>query len=145
MNRSSIAGRATIVVLSIGLIASLVLWLYIVIPQVGKDDVMNTTDIKLTVLLLLLLISPYISLIMFLWHFNHSRTSLLVLAAGSFLITAFGIAALADSWYINPDAQSAISLFIVPVFQWIALILLVGICKFVKNRDNEADASDDKD
>jgi hypothetical protein len=145
MNRTSLAGKVTLTVLSIGIITSLVLWLYVVIPQVGKDDVMNLTDIKLTVLLLLLLISPYISLTMFLWHYNHTRTSLPVLGIGSFLITAFGVAALTDSVYINPDAQSAMALFIVPVFQWIALILLVGICKFVRNRDRKADASGKED
>lgn len=137
MSRSSLAGRATLVILSIGIIASLVLWLYIVIPEVGKDDVMSLTDTKLLVLMLLLLLSPYISLILFVWHYTHTRNSMLVLLGGSFLITAFGIFALADSLYMNPDAQSAMSLFIVPVFQWIALILLIGVCKFIKNAGNK--------
>ncbi len=139
MNRSSLTGKATIVILSIGIIASLVIWLYSVIPEVGKDDAMRLTDLKLLALLLLLILSPYVSILFFLWHYIHTRNSMLVLFGGSTLITASGIAALTDSVYINPDAQSAMSLFVVPVFQWIALILLVGICKFIKNRDKESD------
>ena len=138
MSRTSIIGRATIVILSIGIIASLALWLYVAIPEVGKDEVMKLTDMKLLVLIMILMISPYAFLIFFLWHFIHSRMSMLILAVGSILITAFGISALADSVYMSPDAQSAMSLFIVPVFQWIALILVIGICKFIKNRDKES-------
>lgn len=138
MLRSSLTGKTTLLILSIGLIAATALWLYSVIPQVGAESVMSQTDIKLTVLMLFLVISPYISLIMFLWHFDHTRKSLLVLSIGAFLITAFGVAAMTDSIFVNPDAQSAMALFIVPVFQWIALILVVGICKYVKNLGRDA-------
>ena len=136
MLRSSFTGKTTLIILSIGLIAATALWLYSVIPQVGDESVMSQTDTKLMVLMLLLAISPYIALIMFLWHYSHTRKSLLVLLIGTFLITVVGVAALADSIYIDPDAQSTMALFIVPVFQWIALILVVGICKYVKNLGN---------
>ena len=138
MLRSSLTGKITLIILSIGLIAATAIWLYSVIPQVNDDSVMSQTDIKLTVIILLLVVSPFIALMMFLWHFVHTQKSLLVLLIGAFLITAFGVAAMADSILINPDAQSAMALFIVPVFQWIALILVVGICKYVKNLDNNA-------
>ncbi len=145
MLRSSLTGKTTLLILSIGLIAATALWLYSVIPQIGAESVMSQTDIKLTVLMLLLAVSPFIALIMFLWHYSHTRKSLFVLSIGAFLITLFGVAAMADSILINPDAQSAMALFIVPVFQWIALILVVGICKYVKNLgNNEVETVNDK-
>ena len=138
MLRSSLTGKTTLLILSIGLIAATALWLYSVIPRVGAESVMSQNDIKLTVLMLLLAVSPFIALIMFLWHYSHTRKSLFVFFIGAFLITAFGVAAMADSIFVNPDAQSAMTLFIVPVFQWIALILVVGICKYVKNLGSDA-------
>src|SRR5690606_9651187 len=61
--------------------------------------------------------------------FDRVRDSIFL--SGSILIGAFGLVAYVDAMYVHPDAQGALAFLFVPVLQWIAVFVTIGIAAVV--------------
>ena len=70
----------------------------------------------------LLAVSPYLGLAALALLARRSTAASVAAAAATVLSTSFAIWAMVDSFFIDPDAQSALAIFWVPVYQWVGLV-----------------------
>lgn len=84
-------------------------------------------------------ISPYIGLSFLTLIFKKHRLAIIGFMIGTFIISLFGVYGLIDTSFLHIDAQGGLIFIFLPIYQWFATIILVGICIFLK-RYNHANA-----
>jgi hypothetical protein len=64
--------------------------------------------------------------------FRAYRKSLVISSLGALLIVIFGIAVLINTMFIHVDAQGGLVFLFLPIYQWLAILVLVFICWLLK-------------
>jgi len=74
---------------------------------------------------------PSLALLRIVWKIEGGRERLLWSLA-ALLLLGGGLYALVDSFYLHPDAQSAMALVVIPFYQWLGTGIFALILYFVK-------------
>ena len=74
---------------------------------------------------------PSLALLRIVWKIEGGRERLLWSLA-ALLLLGGGLYALVDSFYLHPDAQSAMALVVIPFYQWLGIGIFAVILYFVK-------------
>lgn len=78
-------------------------------------------------------VSPY-AYLAFMARLVTEKASWIAVCLLALLAGAFGVWALVDAMYIHPDAQGGLAFAVVPLWQWLALLLCSVPIYFI-NRD----------
>ena len=76
-----------------------------------------------TVVFLVWAVSPYL-LAALLTKWVKTRSSILIMFGLSVLLAISGIFLLVDAMYIHPDAQGALAFVVIPLYQWVILLIV---------------------
>jgi hypothetical protein len=74
---------------------------------------------------------PSLALLRIVWRVEGGRERLLWSLA-ALLLLGGGLYALVDSFYLHPDAQSAMALVVIPFYQWLGIGIFTLILSLVK-------------
>jgi hypothetical protein len=73
-------------------------------------------------------VSPYVMLSLVVYVGRNNPTSITIAFFGSVLIIAGAAAVLIDAVFIHPDAQGALVFLFLPIYQWLAALVLLFVC-----------------
>ena len=73
-------------------------------------------------------ISPYLILTIILRGFRKNKYSTNTAIIGALIIAVTSCALLIDAFFIHIDAQNALVFIFLPIYQWVAFLLLALIC-----------------
>ncbi len=73
-------------------------------------------------------VSPYLVLAFILYFCRNNSTSMTIAFIGTVIIVLAAAVILVDAFFIHLDAQGALVILFLPVYQWLAAFLLILIC-----------------
>lgn len=80
---------------------------------------------------LLFAVAPHVALLLLRRAFRDGKALFLFLV-GACAIAVFGVYAYFDVAFIHPDAQGGLVFVFMPIYQWLAIVVLVPVCLVTK-------------
>ena len=117
--------------LIVAMIVTVVIMIYAAQPW--SDNVANQTltDTIYLVAFSFWSIVPYLTLMLFIHLFRKHKPSFYAANIGAGIIIVASLAFLIDSIFIHRDAQGAFLFLFLPIYQWLAILILALICAIV--------------
>ncbi len=76
-------------------------------------------------------ISPYLGIVGFSRTSDENKKQRITRLVGLTLIVAFGVLIIIDGFFIHSDAQNALLFVFVPIYQWVGIVIVMGISSFL--------------
>jgi hypothetical protein len=97
--------------------------IYVAQPWGNKHAYLNSINYVSLFGLLLWAILPYLSMFIILHSFSKRMVLIRTFSVVIFIISIFSAYILFDAMFVHPDAQGGLILKILPIYQWVALIV----------------------
>lgn len=94
------------------------------------------STIGATVFISVWLLLPYLALALLLRHGSQKHSALMATVTVAVLVAAAGLLLLTEVIYLHPDAQGAIAVVFMPIYQAIALAILLPACRWLFARQD---------
>jgi hypothetical protein len=101
--------------------------MYAAQPWENGSDYSKLTDYISLFGLLLWAILPYLSMFIIIHSFSKRIVLIRTFSAVIFIISIFSAYILFDAMFVHPDAQGGLVFIILPIYQWVALIVFLII------------------